>query len=93
MKALKSQQTKFGTVLVVETMPQPQRLLLGFQINPTEKLHELLQFASGLLQRIRNNPEFGICVEKIIDPAVLEAASLPEEESPPAEYAPLLLQM
>ena len=72
---------------MVETLPQPQRLLLGFQINPPEKLQELLQFSSELLQKNRSNPEFGICVENIIDPAVLEAASPHEkEESPPPEY-------
>ena len=91
MKALKSQQTKFGNVLVVETLPQPERLLLGFQVNPLEKLQELLQLTSGLLQNNRSNPEFGICVENIIDPAVLEAATPHEEEEefPPSEYDPM----
>lgn len=88
VKALKSQQTKFGTVLVVETLPQPQRLLLGFQINPPDKLQELLHFTSGLLQKNRSNPEFGICAAHIIDPDVLEAAALEEEEPSVPEYGP-----
>jgi hypothetical protein len=88
VKALKSQQTKFGTVLVVETLPQPQRLLLGFQINPLDKLQELLHFTSGLLQKMRANPEFGICPDHIMAPDVLEAAAhlLKDDEQAPSEY-------
>jgi hypothetical protein len=78
VKHIKSQQTKFGTVLVVETVPQPQRLLLGFQINPIEKLNELLQQTASLLQLNHSKPVFGIRVDHIIDPDIIEE---PEEEA------------
>lgn len=87
VKALKSQQTKFGTVLVVETLPQPQRLLLGFHINPLDKLQKLLHLTTGLLQHNRGHPKFGICADHIIDPDVLATAAPEEEEPPLSEYA------
>lgn len=76
VKDTRSQQTKFGTVLVVETFSQPQRFLLGFQINPAARMDEVLKCIQNLLRSFRAQPDFGICVERITDPQIADEADM-----------------
>lgn len=76
VKEARSQQTKFGNVLVVETFPHPQRFLLGFQINPVTRMDEVLKCIQNLVRMSRSQPEFGICVAQITDPQIADAADM-----------------
>lgn len=97
VKTIKSQGSKFGTVLVVETLPQPQRLLLGFQINPADKLQDLLHATTAVLNRCRTHPDYGIRVDDIVNPnTLLQAAAFTDQdeeefEEPMPEYDVLAL--
>ena len=76
MKEARSQQTKFGMVLVIETFPHPQRFLLGFQINPASRMEEVLKSIQALLRMSRSHPTFGICTDRITDPQIADSADM-----------------
>lgn len=59
-------QSKFGAALVLETSPASGGYILGFRVDPAEKLTELIQEVESLHKVFSVNPIFGIdfCIEE-----------------------------
>ena len=87
LKSVKQQETKFGKTLVAETLPQPQKFLLGFQIKPEEKLESVLQQAQSMMHLSSSKPNFGLVAAAFENPQPLSEETKALFES---EYAPQL---
>lgn len=63
MKTLKIRDSKFGIALVIESSSQSGSYVLGFRIDPKEKLEEVSKEITSLLRVFRADPEFGVQYE------------------------------
>lgn len=57
--------------MVVETAPQPQKFLLGFQIKPDARLDAILQLVQAMHKAAEARPVFGLCAAEFVDPQCL----------------------
>ncbi|RNA32571.1 Bardet-Biedl syndrome 5 [Brachionus plicatilis] len=63
MKGIKIRDSKFGTALVVETLPNSGNYVLGFKIDPEEKLKDVYKEISSLYKIFSSSPIFGVDFE------------------------------
>lgn len=72
MVSIKIRDSKFGTVLVIETSSESGGYLLGFRIDPEEKLHSTYKEISSLFSIYSSSPIFGVAytIEKKSMPSV-----------------------
>lgn len=79
MKTLKIRDSKFGIALVIESSSQSGSYVLGFRIDPKEKLEEVSKEITSLLRVFRADPEFGVQYElesktSKVQPSVMQNA-------------------
>eukprot|EP00941_MAST-03F_sp_MAST-3F-sp1_P003669 g3669.t1 len=80
MKSIKVRNSKFGMALVIETSKQSGAYVLGFRIDPKEKLQEVYQELHRLHEAYSLDPVFGIdCEAEEIAPVDEEAEILRAE--------------
>lgn len=60
MKSIKIRDSKFGLALVIESSQMSGGYVLGFRIDPVEKLHEAAKEIQSLHSVYSNNPIFGV---------------------------------
>jgi len=60
MRAVKIRDSKFGTALVVESLKNAGGYVLGFRIDPVEKLNEVMKEIHSLYRVYSANPIFGV---------------------------------
>ncbi|RXG59907.1 Bardet-Biedl syndrome 5 protein-like [Armadillidium vulgare] len=53
-------ESRFGTALVVESSEQSGGYVLGFRIDPVEKLHDIHKELTSLFNVYKQNPVFGV---------------------------------
>nr|CAD7440018.1 unnamed protein product [Timema bartmani] len=78
VNSVRIRESKFGTALVVESAEQSGGYVLGFRIDPAEKLHMVYKELSSLHKVYSLNPVFGVQF------TVTDQAKIPDE-SPPLE--------
>ncbi|OQR76024.1 Bardet-Biedl syndrome 5 protein-like [Tropilaelaps mercedesae] len=78
---LRSRESKFGTALVIETTEWSGGYLLGFKIDPPEKLKELLKELRSLCKVHREKPIWGVD-EATLQTTQKATMDLLNEESP-----------
>ncbi len=59
-KSVKVRDSKFGHALVIETSARSGAYILGFRIDPLEKLQEVFKEIKTLHEVYSQNPMFGI---------------------------------
>mmetsp|Transcript_19154 Transcript_19154/g.49072 ORF Transcript_19154/g.49072 Transcript_19154/m.49072 type:complete len:342 (-) Transcript_19154:1644-2669(-) len=60
LKSVKIRESKFGAALVLETTPRCGGYILGFRLDPAERMQEVFKEISSLHQVYSMNPMFGI---------------------------------
>mmetsp|Transcript_56120 Transcript_56120/g.135528 ORF Transcript_56120/g.135528 Transcript_56120/m.135528 type:complete len:344 (-) Transcript_56120:133-1164(-) len=60
MKSIKIRDSKFGPALVIETTPRSGGYILGFRVDPADRLQEIFKEIQSLHQVFSRNPIFGI---------------------------------
>jgi len=60
MKSIRVRDSKFGRALVVETSPKSGGYVLGFRLDPADKLEEIYKEITSLYQVYSVNPIFGV---------------------------------
>ncbi|GAB1601059.1 Bardet-Biedl syndrome 5 protein homolog isoform X1 [Argonauta hians] len=78
MKAVKMRDSKFGVALVIESSIQSGSYILGFRIDPKDKLEDVCKEISSLLQVYRADPVFGLQYD-LKDKNCLEPAKVLQE--------------
>jgi Bardet-Biedl syndrome 5 protein len=63
IKALTIRKSKFGMALVIETRQEAGGYLLGFRVDPSERLQEIYQAITSLYRVFATKPNFGIRFE------------------------------
>ena len=93
IKSLRIRDSKFGFALVVETFARSGGYILGFRIDPKEKLEEAYKEILSLHQVYGTTPIFGVehtveseapSVQQLLQPRVEEDVEITDEESPDA---------
>jgi Bardet-Biedl syndrome 5 protein len=93
IKCLRIRDSKFGFALVVETFARSGGYILGFRIDPKEKLDEAYKEILSLHQVYGATPIFGVehsveaeapTVAQLLQPRVEEDVEITEEENPDA---------
>eukprot|EP00516_Mucochytrium_quahogii_P001764 CAMPEP_0203759718 /NCGR_PEP_ID=MMETSP0098-20131031/12852_1 /ASSEMBLY_ACC=CAM_ASM_000208 /TAXON_ID=96639 /ORGANISM=" , Strain NY0313808BC1" /LENGTH=360 /DNA_ID=CAMNT_0050652871 /DNA_START=172 /DNA_END=1250 /DNA_ORIENTATION=+ len=88
VKLLKLRDSKFGKALVVETNAKESGYVLGFRVDPPERLASLFETLQNTLKIYQENPNFGIQVsheevpqslDKVKQPAVAEDLNYEDE--------------
>lgn len=72
--------SKFGPALVIETTQKSGGYILGFRIDPKEKLQQVLQEVQSLFFTYRSSPIFGVEFSVEEQPEDLEHRTIPQEE-------------
>jgi Bardet-Biedl syndrome 5 protein len=89
IKVIKVRDSKFGTALVFETYPKAGGYILGFKIEPEDKLIGLYKEIVNLHQLFASNPIFGVdytieeempSTQQLLQPRVEEDFNLLEEQ-------------
>ncbi|KAH3743650.1 tubulin epsilon chain [Pelomyxa schiedti] len=62
MKSIKVRESKFGPALVIETLPQSGGYVLGFRIDPPEKLKAVTLEIQRVHQIFSQEPMFGVVI-------------------------------
>eukprot|EP00898_Chlorokybus_atmophyticus_P005142 jgi/Chlat1/5629/Chrsp369S05412 len=60
MKSIRIRDSKFGPALVIETTARSGGYILGFRVDPQERMHEVFQEVQSLFQVYSVNPTFGV---------------------------------
>jgi Bardet-Biedl syndrome 5 protein len=60
MKTIKVRDSKFGPALVIETSPQSGGYILGFRVDPADKLADINKEITSLFTVFSANPIFGV---------------------------------
>lgn len=79
MANIRVRESKFGPALVMETSAQSGGYILGFRIDPKEKLMELLQEIQSLHATYSTNPIFGIDFSVEEKPKPLSELKVPQQ--------------
>lgn len=77
MKSIKVRDSKFGPALVIETNAKSGGYVLGFRLDPEERLHEIKKTVESLHQVFSANPIFG--VKFVVEDAPLPLAQVTEQ--------------
>jgi len=80
MHSIKVRESKFGPALVIETSPSSGGYVLGFRIDPKEKLKELFQEMTSMHSTFTNNPTFGVEFSLQEQPKALEQLKVPMKQ-------------
>ncbi len=72
IKSLTTRPSKFGQALVITTEASAGGFVLGFRIDPAEKLAEVHQEIASLFEVFANNPNFGVSLALEDRPKSLE---------------------
>jgi len=72
IKAIKVRDSKFGHALVIETSPRSGGYILGFRVDPYDKLTEVFKEIRTLHEVYSQNPIFGIKFNLEDKPATLQ---------------------
>ena len=80
MKDIRIRQSKFGPALVVETSPKSGGYILGFRIDPQERLDEVYKEVQSLHQVFSVSPIFGVNYVEEDKGLTPEQAKLPRVE-------------
>uniref|UniRef100_A0A1I8I775 Bardet-Biedl syndrome 5 protein homolog n=1 Tax=Macrostomum lignano TaxID=282301 RepID=A0A1I8I775_9PLAT len=67
MKSVRIRDSKFGLALVIETMAQSGGYVLGFRVDPADKLKEVAQQVQSLFHIYSKEPVFGVEYERVAD--------------------------
>uniref|UniRef100_A0A1I8IAE6 Bardet-Biedl syndrome 5 protein homolog n=1 Tax=Macrostomum lignano TaxID=282301 RepID=A0A1I8IAE6_9PLAT len=67
MKSVRIRDSKFGLALVIETMAQSGGYVLGFRVDPADKLKEVAQQVQSLFHVYSKEPVFGVEYERVAD--------------------------
>jgi len=78
--AVRVRESKFGPALVIETTPSSGGYVLGFRVDPKEKLTELYQEVSSMHTTFSANPIFGVEFSLQEQPKALEQLKVPMRE-------------
>lgn len=93
IKSLRVRDSKFGFALVVETFSRSGGYILGFRIDPKEKLEEVYKEIMSLHQIYGATPIFGVdfsveaeapSVQALLQPRVEEDVEITDEDNPDA---------
>ncbi len=88
IKSLRIRESKFGPALVVETFARAGGYILGFRIDPKEKLDEVFKELSNLHSIFASNPNFGVeftienealSIQQLLQPKVEEDVEIVDE--------------
>lgn len=71
-KAFRVRSSKFGPAFVIETTPQSGQYILGFRIDPVERIQTLFKEVTNLHTVFSQNPVFGVEFELEEKPASLD---------------------
>lgn len=89
IKSLRLRESKFGRALVLETFSKSGGYILGFRIDPQDKVNEVFKEIQSLFQIYSNSPIFGVDftvesetpgIEQLLQPKVNEDTELIEEQ-------------
>eukprot|EP01138_Halocafeteria_seosinensis_P003469 gb/GECG01003545.1/.p1 GENE.gb/GECG01003545.1/~~gb/GECG01003545.1/.p1 ORF type:complete len:397 (+),score=41.16 gb/GECG01003545.1/:1-1191(+) len=80
MHVVSVRDSKFGPALVIETTQQSGGYILGFRIDPKERLQEILREIQSLFFTYRSNPIFGVEYTIEEEAEELEHRTVPQEE-------------
>ncbi|PAV74818.1 hypothetical protein WR25_11832 isoform B [Diploscapter pachys] len=67
-------ESKFGMALVLETTSSSGEYILGFRVDPLEKLHQVCQAIQSMLKSHLHKPIFGVTFHKDKPPSPTEAS-------------------
>jgi Bardet-Biedl syndrome 5 protein len=73
-KSVRVRESKFGLALVIDTLPQSGGYILGFKIDPKEKLYEIAKEIQNVHDMFLKNPVLGVPFSGFEE--VLEATTL-----------------
>jgi len=88
VKSIRARDSKFGKALVIETFTRAGGYILGFRIDPKEKLDEVLHEINSLYQVYSTSPVFGVeftveseapSLKELLQPQVHEDTELIED--------------
>ncbi|KAK4471376.1 hypothetical protein MN116_004810 [Schistosoma mekongi] len=74
-----TRKSKFGEALVVQTTRKAGSYLLGFRIDPLERLHNTVKQLGSLYNIYMKNPNFGIAIGRMKDEVRLSVKNINEE--------------
>uniref|UniRef100_A0A8C4WW30 Bardet-Biedl syndrome 5 protein homolog n=2 Tax=Eptatretus burgeri TaxID=7764 RepID=A0A8C4WW30_EPTBU len=80
IRSVKLRDSKFGLALVIETTQQSGGYVLGFRIDPVEKLQEAVKEIRSLHRVHSTNPIFGVQFENEEKPQPLEEVTVQETQ-------------
>ncbi|KAG5179328.1 Bardet-Biedl syndrome 5 [Tribonema minus] len=80
IKTVRKRESKFGPALVIETTARSGGYILGFRLDPPERLMELFHEVSLLHQVYSADPNFGVHYREEEKPAVLEKRRIAPRE-------------
>ena len=89
IKSLKVRDSKFGYALVLETFARSGGYILGFRIDPKEKLDEVFKELQNLHQVYSTTPNFGVefsveaeapSIQQLLAPRVEEDVEIVEDQ-------------
>jgi Bardet-Biedl syndrome 5 protein len=88
-KSLRLRDSKFGKALVLETFSKSGGYILGFRVDPQDKVQEVFQEVNSLYQVYFNAPLFGVDfhiesetpeIEQLLQPKIHEDTELIDEQ-------------
>jgi len=80
MATIRVRESKFGPALVIETTSQSGGYILGFRVDPADKLMELQQEITSLHATYSTNPIFGIDFSMEEKPKPLSELKVPQQQ-------------
>mmetsp|Transcript_64068 Transcript_64068/g.202683 ORF Transcript_64068/g.202683 Transcript_64068/m.202683 type:complete len:360 (-) Transcript_64068:248-1327(-) len=80
MKSIRIRDSKFGPALVVETTQRSGGYILGFRVDPQERMQEIFKEVHALWQVFSVNPVFGIEYSLEDRPQPLQAVQVQRQE-------------
>lgn len=80
MSSIRVRESKFGPALVIETTAASGGYVLGFRIDPKEKLKELFQEMTSMYRTFSTTPIFGVDFTLQEQPKALEQLKVPMKE-------------
>lgn len=80
MKSIKIRDSKFGPALVVETTPRSGGYILGFRVDPADRLKDIFKEVNSLWQVFSVNPIFGVEFTVEDRPEALSQVTVPRTQ-------------
>eukprot|EP01105_Mastigella_eilhardi_P018150 TRINITY_DN4199_c0_g1_i2.p1 TRINITY_DN4199_c0_g1~~TRINITY_DN4199_c0_g1_i2.p1 ORF type:complete len:359 (+),score=106.99 TRINITY_DN4199_c0_g1_i2:150-1079(+) len=79
MKSIRVRESKFGLALVIETMAQSGGYILGFRVDPPEKLRSTATEIQRIHQIYSQDPIFGVSLPQKGVPLALQLSKQPDD--------------